>query len=295
MYCSYTPRLPALGETIHGHRFSVGFGGKGANQCIAATRLGATTAMVAMVGDDSFGQNYLQNFHDNGVNISHVGVTSEAATGVAPIAVDDAGDNCIIIIAGANLKMTAANIEKAEKMVKESTVVVCQGEITSEATLAALVMARKHNVTTLMNAAPADANLDPAIIENSVIFCVNESEAEVLTKIQVKRVEDAQLAAKILLTRGCRSVVITLGGDGAVYSTLDEHIYVPADKVTPVDTTGAGDAFVGALAYFLAYHPQLTMEEMMQRSCKIASVSVQAAGTQSSYPTRDKLPSHLFV
>ncbi|XP_069181275.1 LOW QUALITY PROTEIN: ribokinase [Procambarus clarkii] len=245
--------------------------------------------------DDSFGQNYLQNFRDNNVNISHVGVTSEAATGVAPIAVDDAGENCIIIVAGANLKMTAADVQRAEKVIKESAVVVCQGEITTEATLAALTMARKHNVKTLMNAAPADASLDKAIIMNSDIFCVNESEAEVLTRVEVKTVQDAQQAAKILLSHGCGSVIITLGSDGALYSTVDGHIKVPAEKVTPVDTTGAGDAFVGALAYYLAYHPHLCMKDMLQRSCKVATISVQAPGTQSSYPTRDMLDRKLFA
>lgn len=245
--------------------------------------------------DDSFGTNYLQNFRDNGVIISHVGVTSEAATGVAPIAVDDAGENCIIIVAGANLKMTAANVEKAEPLIKESCVVVCQGEITMEATLAALTMARKYNVKTLMNAAPADSSLDPAILKNSDIFCVNESEAEALTEVRVQTVMDAQRAAEVLLTRGCGSVIVTLGGEGALYSTGDGHIHVPAEKVTPVDTTGAGDAFVGTLAYYLAYHPHLSMEDMLQRSCKVATISVQAAGTQTSFPTRNKLDNYLFV
>ncbi|XP_042890105.1 ribokinase-like [Penaeus japonicus] len=292
---SYTTRLPKPGETIHGHRFSIGFGGKGANQCIAATRLGASTAMVAMVGDDSFGQNYLQNFRDNGVDISHVGVTKEAATGVAPIAVDDSGENCIIIVAGANLKMTKKEVEKAEGMIKSSSVLVCQGEITMEATLAALLMARKHNVKTLMNAAPADASLDPSIIQNSDVFCVNETEAEVLTSICIKNVKDAERAAEELLSRGCGSVIITLGGEGALYSTSQGHMHVSAEKVTPVDTTGAGDAFVGALAYYMASHSQLDMVEMIQRSCKVATVSVQAPGTQSSYPARDKLPNEIFA
>lgn len=292
---SYTPRLPKPGETINGHRFSIGFGGKGANQCVAAARLGAKTAMVAMVGNDSFGRDFIQNFRDNGVDVSHIGVTNEAATGVAPIIVNDEGENSIIVVQGANLKMTSSKVEESEEAIEKCSVLVCQGEITMEATLAALKMARKHNVKTLMNAAPADAGLDPAVIKNSDIFCVNESEAEVFTKVGVKTVQDAQHAAKILLSKGCSSVLITLGAAGALYSTSSENIHVPAYEVTPVDTTGAGDAFVGAMAYYLAYHPQLTMEEMMQRSCKVASISVQAPGTQSSYPTKENLPSYLFI
>ncbi|KAK3883855.1 hypothetical protein Pcinc_011852 [Petrolisthes cinctipes] len=293
---SYTPHLPNPGETICGHRFSVSFGGKGANQCVVATRLGANTAMVAMVGDDSFGQNYLQNFRDNGVDIAHVGVTEKAATGVAQIAVDDSGENCIIIVAGANLKLTPRDVERAEEVIKGSDVVVCQGEISMEATLAALKLARKHGVKTLMNAAPAVPNLHPDIIKHSDIFCVNENEAEVMTKRKVKTVQDALEAGKLLLDQGCGSAVITLGKDGAVFCQHGhQDFHVPAEAVTPVDTTGAGDAFVGALAYFLAYHPGLTMEEMMHRCSKVASVSVQAPGTQTSYPTRSNLQSTLFA
>ncbi|XP_068204544.1 ribokinase [Palaemon carinicauda] len=292
---SYTPRLPKPGETIHGHKFSIGFGGKGANQCIAATRLGAATSMVAMVGEDSFGQNYLENFKVNKVDTKYVGITKEAATGVAPIAVDDSGENCIIIVAGANLKMTSSNVLEAEDIIKNSCVVVCQGEITMEATLTALTLARKHKVKTVMNAAPANADLDPEIIKNSDIFCVNESEAEVLTGVEVKSVADAQSAAVKLLSRGCGSVIITLGGEGALYSIQGHHEHISAEKVTPVDTTGAGNAFVGALAYYLAYHPSLPMREMIQRSCRIATVSVQSPGTQSSYPKKESLPMELFA
>ncbi|XP_047494006.1 ribokinase-like [Penaeus chinensis] len=303
---SYTSRLPKPGETIHGHRFSIGFGGKGANQCIAARRLGASTAMVAMVGDDSFGQNYLQNFKDNGVDITHVGVTKEAATGVAPIAVDDSGENCIIIVAGANLKMTKKEVEAAESMVKKSSVLVCQGEITMEATLAALVMARKHQGKldilqyTFFPVVKTRSDLGQiqTIQGHGKNYMDKEWEvtvAEVLTSICIKNVKDAESAAEELLSRGCGSVIITLGGEGALYSTSNGHVHVSAEKVTPVDTTGAGDAFVGALAYFMACYPQLDMVEMIRRSCKVATVSVQAPGTQSSYPARDKLPKEIFV
>lgn len=291
---SNAPRLPQPGETLLGHKFTVGFGGKGANQCVAATRLGATTAMVAMVGDDSFGHNYLQNFKENGVDTTLVGVTKEAATGAASIVVDAAGENCIVIVAGANLKMTPSDVEQAEGVIQGASVLVCQGEITPAATLAALRLAQKHKVMTVMNAAPADVSLDPAIIEHSDIFCVNESEAEALTNLKVKTVKDAEQAAEALLQRGSSSVIITLGGEGAVYSTAKGHTHITSEKVTPVDTTGAGDAFVGALAYYLAYHPQLTMVEMLQRSCQVATHSVLSPGTQSSYPTRDQLPAHLF-
>lgn len=271
------------------------FGGKGANQCVVAKRLGATTAMVAMVGDDLFGQNYLQNLKDNGVDTSFVGVTKEAPTGVATITVDDAGQNSIIVVPGANMKMTPSDVERAEDVIKGAAVVVCQAEITSSATVTALKLARKYKVKTLVNAAPADASLDAAIIEHSDILCVNEFEAEVLTQTKVKTRKDAEQAAEALLQRGTESVIVTLGGDGAMYSTAEGHTHIPAKKVTPVDTTGAGDAFVGALAYYLVYHPHLAMVEMLHRSCHVATTSVLAAGAQTSYLTKDQLPGHLFT
>ncbi|CAL4065951.1 unnamed protein product [Meganyctiphanes norvegica] len=292
---SYTSRLPNPGETIHGHKFNIGFGGKGANQCIMATRLGASTAMVAKVGKDSFGENYLENFRNNKVDITHVGVTDEASTGVAPIAVDDSGENCIIIVAGANLKMSVEDIKNAEKMISEASIVVCQGEITMEATKAALVTARRYKVKTLMNVAPAIENLDPEIYKNSDIFCVNESEASVCTGLSVKDVNEAKVAATKLLSLGCGSVIITLGEEGALYTTKDGSQHITTEKVRAVDTTGAGDAFVGALAYYFAYYPALPVTEMISRACRVASISVQAQGTQSSYPSRDLLPQVLFA
>ncbi|XP_064107463.1 ribokinase-like [Macrobrachium nipponense] len=132
-------------------------------------------------------------------------------------------------------------------------------------------------------------------LPNGVKSVLLKIKAEVLTGIEVKSIVDAQSAAEGLLSQGCSSVIITLGGEGALYSFQGQHEHIPAEKVTPVDTTGAGDAFVGALAYYLAYHPSLTMTEMIQRSCKIATVSVQAPGTQSSYPKKDDLPVELFL
>ncbi|XP_076049148.1 ribokinase [Oratosquilla oratoria] len=292
---SYTPILPRPGETIHGHRFVVGFGGKGANQCVAAAKLGASTSLVAKIGNDTFGHNYMKNLQDNGIDTDNVGVCMDAATGVATITVDDKGENSIVIVAGANLKMTVDDVHEAEALLQEAKLVVCQGEISMEATLATLKSAQKHGVMTLMNAAPVVHNLDPEIIKASDIFCVNEMEAETLIQKSVKTISEAEEAAKLLLAKGCKSVILTLGEEGALYlNSNGQKVHVPAPKVTPVDTTGAGDAFVGALAFYLVNLPHLTMEEMIKRACKIASVSVQGAGTQSSYPRKKDLPQELF-
>ncbi|CAM9892210.1 unnamed protein product [Lampetra fluviatilis] len=293
---SYAPRLPRVGETVHGHRFAVGFGGKGANQCVQAARLGASTAMVAKVGKDTFGDNYIQNFKDNGVNIDHVGQVSEAATGVAPITVDDEGRNAIVIVPGANLSLGPEDVALARAAIAGARVVLAQLEVRPETTAQALRLARQHGVRTILNPAPAVPDLDPELYELSDIFCPNETEAELVTGVVVSGVEEAGRAATLLLERGCGAVVITLGRRGAVVASRSDPSprHVPSPSVTAVDTTGAGDSFVGSLAFFQARLPGLPLAEAARRACHIAAESVRSAGTQSSYPARAALPAALF-
>ncbi|XP_039553603.1 ribokinase isoform X3 [Passer montanus] len=236
-----TTRLPKAGETILGHKFFVGFGGKGANQCVQSARLGANTSLICKVGSDSFGNDYVDNLKKNGISTAFVGQTTDAATGTASIIVNS-------------------------------------------------------EVKTLFNPAPALADLDPQFYTYSDIFCCNETEAEILTGIPVGNLEDAEKVGRMLLERGCKLVIVTLGAEGCMMISGDEAIpkHVPAGKVRAVDTTGAGDSFVGALAFYLAYYPNLSMEEMIRKSNCVASVSVQAPGTQSSYPYRKDLPQDLF-
>lgn len=293
---SLTPRLPKAGETIHGSKFFIGFGGKGANQCIQASRLGARTAMVCKVGDDSFGNNYIENFKKNEVCTDFVFQTGAAATGAASIIVNAEGQNAIVIVAGANLLLNPKDLTKASAAICGARVMVCQLEISPAVSLQALKMAHKSGVKTIFNPAPAIAVLEPAFYTHSDIFCCNESEAEILTGIQVKSPVDAGTAGSVLLERGCHLVLVTLGGEGCVIVSKDDPKpkHIATQKVTAVDTTGAGDSFIGALAFFLAHYPQLSMEEMVKRSNHIAAVSVQAAGTQTSYPYRKDLPEDIF-
>ncbi|OWF53132.1 ribokinase-like [Mizuhopecten yessoensis] len=293
---SYVPRLPKPGETLHGTKFAIGFGGKGANQCIVAARLGAKTAMVAKVGDDTFGKDYIQNFKDNQVMIEHVEVTSAAGTGVAPICVNQEGQNSIVIVAGANLLLTEDNVRAAEAVVKETKIVVCQLEIPAQSTLAALKLAKKHNVRSIFNPAPAQSGLSDEFFSECHIFCANETEAEILTGLPVKDIEGACKATLALLDKGCSVVILTLGVMGSVFATQENRkpIHVAAQSVTAVDTTGAGDAFVGALAYYLSNSPSLTLQEIIQRSTEVAGVSVQSPGTQTSFPWKKDLPPKLF-
>ncbi|XP_072266084.1 ribokinase isoform X1 [Pyxicephalus adspersus] len=293
---SVTPRLPKAGETIHGSKFFIGFGGKGANQCIQAARLGARTAMVCKVGEDSFGNNYIENFKNNDVCTDFVGQTAEAATGTASIIVNAEGQNAIVIVAGANLLLDSSDLAKASGAIHSARVMVCQLEINPQMSLEALKVAHNSGVKTIFNPAPAIADLEAEFYTHSDIFCCNESEAEILTGIAVTRLTDASKAGRALLDRGCHLVLVTLGGEGCVIVSKDDPTpkHVATNKVTAVDTTGAGDSFIGALAFYLAHYPHLSIEEMVKRSNCIASVSVQSAGTQTSFPYRKDLPQDIF-
>ncbi|KAM4770681.1 ribokinase isoform 1-T1 [Rhinophrynus dorsalis] len=293
---SITPRLPKAGETIHGSKFFIGFGGKGANQCIQAARLGAQTTMVCKVGKDSFGDNYIHNFQKNNVFTDFVGQTSDAATGAASIIVNAEGQNAIVIVAGANLLLDSEDLKRASTAISGAKVMVCQLEIKSDISLEALKMARASGVKTIFNPAPAVPDLDPQFFTYSDIFCCNESEAELLTGVPVNSPQDAGTAGAVLLERGCKLVIVTLGGEGCVILSKEAVTpkHIPTNKVKAVDTTGAGDSFVGALAFYMAHYPHLCIEDMVKRSSYIASVSVQTAGTQTSYPHRNDLPPGMF-
>nr|XP_056709133.1 ribokinase isoform X1 [Euleptes europaea] len=293
---SLTARLPKAGETIHGHRFFTGFGGKGANQCVQAARLGAKTSMICKVGKDSFGYDYIENFKKNGIPTDFVGQAENAATGAASIIVDDEGQNFIVIVAGANLILDSEHLKRAAPVICQAKVMVCQLEVTPAISLEALKLAHSSGVKTLFNPAPAIADLDPQFYTHSNIICCNESEAEILTGITVGNAQDAGRVGLVLLERGCETAVVTLGPEGCVAVSAKEPTpkHIPIKRVTAVDTTGAGDSFVGALAFYMAYYPDLPLEEMLKRANLIASVSVQTTGTQTSFPYKKDLPQHLF-
>lgn len=293
----FTQRLPRPGETLHGTEFRKGFGGKGANQCVAAAKLGASTAMVARLGDDSFGQDFLGSLKNNKINTDHVHITKDVSSGMAQITVAENGENAIVIVPGANNELSVADVQHASEIIKLASVTVCQFEIPVETTLEALRITKEGEGIAIVNAAPAITTLDPLVFKLSDIFCVNESEAELLTRMPVQSVEEAMVAVGRLLDKGCKQVIITLGASGAVFASQDNSVpvHVPTKNVKPVDTTGAGDMFVGGLAFYLAYYPQLPMKEIVKRSCEVATVSVQKYGTQTSFPTKDDLPAELFM
>ncbi len=278
---SYVPRLPQVGETLHGTRFQMGYGGKGANQAVMAAKLGAEVTMVCKLGRDVFGEGTLENFREHGVDTTHV-------SGVAPIAVDPDGRNSIIIVTGANDLLTAEDLERARPVIAASDIVVCQLEIPVELTTSALQIARAEGVRTIFNPAPARSELPEELYRLSDVICPNEPETELLTGMPA-----GEEAARELLARGAGAVVLTLGERGCLVVEAGEAAHVPVEPVRAVDTSGAGDAFVGSLAVFLAAgHP---LADAAERANRIAALSVQGRGTQTSFPGGSELPAGLLA
>jgi ribokinase len=289
---SYVPRLPQLGETLHGTRFHMGFGGKGANQAVMAAKLGGRVVMISKLGRDAFGDNTLENFKSLGVDTEYVYFSDNAFSGVAPIAVDPEGNNSIIIVTGANDLLTEGEIENARAAIGASDIMICQLEIPLEITLAAMRIAKQEGVKVILNPAPARESLPDDFYRLSDIFCPNESETELLTGLPVKTVQQAEAAAASILQRGAKTIILTLGERGSLLVTEDVVEHVEVQPVQALDTTGAGDAFVGSLAFFIAQGK--TLIESMSRSNHIAAVSVQASGTQTSFPAASELPPDLI-
>lgn len=288
---AYVPRLPRVGETLHGNDFRIGNGGKGANQAVMAAKLGAAVSMVTRVGSDVFGDRMLENFRDCGIDTTHVLLTDDAPSGVAPIAVGPNGDNAIIIVTGANDRLTPDDVERARPVIAAAAVLVCQLEIPLAATEAALRIAREESTLTILNPAPALADLPPDLFGLADVFCPNEPETELLLGHPLAAGGEADAAAG-LAARGAGAVIITLGERGCLVHADGVTTRLPADAVEARDTTGAGDAFVGSLAYFVARGE--TLVEAAARANHVAAISVQAPGTQTSFPSAKSLPARIL-
>lgn len=284
-FICYVPRMPKAGETLHGTSFATGFGGKGANQCVAAAKMGGKTAMIAKVGGDAWGKSYLDHLKEENVNIEHVKICPNETTGVAQISVADGGENSIIIVSGANELLSASDVEKASDLFRNSKVLICQLEASIEATIVAL---KEFKGISILNAAPALENTPSELLKYSDIFCVNETEAGLITGFPINSIGDSRAALVRLIEMGASTVIITLGKQGAVYmkhTNTQELVHVPGQKVEKVvDTTGAGDSFIGALAFYLARFPDSPLHQQIGGACEVASISVQYHGTQSSFP-----------
>ncbi|MFD1795153.1 ribokinase [Paracoccus aurantiacus] len=283
---TYTDRMPAPGETIEAPDFLLGFGGKGANQAIAAARLGSAVTVVTCVGDDMFGQQQIRNFKDNGIDSSHVHVIANTSSGVAPIFVEPSGENSILIIKGANAALSPDHVDEAAPALAQCDAILMQLEVPLEVNYHTIAWAAGRGITTILNPAPASTELDVKKLAGLSFFCPNETELATLTGMPTKTDEDIIKAARHLIGQGIGQVVVTLGGRGARLVTADEVEEIAPVKVTPVDTTGAGDAFIGSFAHFLA--SGMDAKAALRQAARYAACSITRRGTQSSYLTAEE-------
>jgi len=277
-------RIPALGETILGRDFIMTPGGKGANQAVAAAKLGVEVYFIAKLGDDIFAEQSLKNFKKEGVNTKYVIQTNEAPSGVALITVDDTGNNVIVVAPGANRMLSSNDVEKAESDIASSGALVAQLEVPLETIEFAAQLANNSGVPFILDPAPAQ-ELRPELLKMVDVLTPNETEAQILTDTEVTDEYSARRTAKKLLEYGVKSVILTMGAKGFLLAKDDRMEFVPSIKVDAVDATAAGDAFTGSLAVGLAQGKTLTDAATFAKY--VAALSVTKMGAQSSMPTRE--------
>jgi ribokinase len=282
---TFTDQFPRPGETIFGDRFQLGFGGKGANQAVAAALCGAKVSMVARVGDDLFGPATVENFKRQGVDASHVWITPGLSSGVAPIFVDSAGQNRILVVKGANDALTPADVDAAAPLLRQADCIVLQLEVPLETVYHTLRFARSNGILSILNPAPGQP-LGLSELANADYVVPNETEAEALSGMPVRSLEEAQLCARRLIDSGIRRVIITLGANGALCATAETMQHGAPHRVEPLDTTGAGDAFIGSFACFLG--SGYAESEALARANVYAALSTLSVGTQMSFVTAER-------
>lgn len=280
---TFTDRFPKPGETIFGQNFDLGFGGKGANQAVAARLCGAHVSMVARVGDDLFGPATIENFNKLGIDTTQVKKLAGLSSGVAPIFVEPNGQNRILVVKGANDALKPADVDAAAEALKKADCIVLQFEIPLETVYYTIAFARKHGVRCILNPAPGQA-IDLQTLAGLDYLIPNESEAEAISGVPVRTVDDARKCAGKLLDAGIRRVIVTLGANGSLLVSADKTEHLPPFPVRTVDTSGAGDAFIGSFAVFLA--EGMAESEAAKRANLYAALSTKGVGTQKSFYDR---------
>ncbi len=278
--------LPGPGETIIGNSFFMNPGGKGANQAVAAARLGGNVTFICKTGNDIFGRQSIELFEEEGINTSHLLSDPKNPSGVALITVDENAENCIVVASGANATLSPADLQKLKHVIEESRIVLMQLEIPLETVEFVAKTAAAHGVRVLLNPAPA-CNLSDDLLKCISIITPNKTEAEMLTGVKVKNITSAREAAQIISDRGVDTVIITLGANGALILHEGEFTHVPAVPVKAIDTTAAGDVFNGALAVSLAESDDIIAATTL--ACKAAAISVTRMGAQSSVPFKKEV------
>lgn len=279
-------RLPRPGETVFGTGYYRGFGGKGANQAVAAARLGADVAFVGRVGTDEFGRAIRDQLTAEGIDVTFLLDDADRPTGTAAILVDDAGENAIVGVPGANLGLTPEDVRAAAGLLASSAIVLAPCETMIETIAEAFRVARAAGCTCVLNPAPA-RDLPAELLTMLDVIVPNESELRALTGRPTDALDDVAAAADVLRGRGPRTVIVTLGSRGALIVAADGRTHVAGVPVTAADTSGAGDAFCGALVAALATGEPLI--QAARRANVVAARSVTRPGTQASFPRREEM------
>ncbi len=279
---AYIDQMPKVGETLEADDFAMGCGGKGANQAVAAARLGGSVMMMTRVGDDMFADNTIANLQSCGVDTRFVEKVPGVSSGVAPIMVDRDSHNRILIIPGANKHLLPADIDDAADTLRQCKLIVMQLEIPLETIYHTIAFANEAGIPVVLNTAPATPELDLAWACRCDFLVPNETELEILTGMPVEDLPQIEAAAASLFERGLKHLIVTLGETGALHMHGSEQQHYPAPTVDAVDTTGAGDAFVGCFAQTLVASGDIGAA--IERAIRYASHSVTGRGTQTSYP-----------
>lgn len=282
---TYVERMPKPGETLAAPEFMMGNGGKGANQAVASALMGAETWMITKVGDDVFAEDTIANLKRRGVNTKYVQKVAGVSSGVAPIFVDPSSQNSILIIKGANEHLFPSDIDEAAEDLRKCSMILLQLEVPLETVYYAIAFGKKEGIPVMLNPAPATKALDMAKVCDCTFFAPNETELAILTDRPVDTEEDILQAARVLTAKGLQNVIVTLGSRGSMWVTEKDYVFVPAIKVQAVDTTGAGDSYIGSFAAI--YDETKDIIAAMKGATVYAALGVQGKGTQSSYPTRE--------
>lgn len=281
-----TSHIPAPGETVLSGSFFMNPGGKGANQAVAAARLGASVIFISKLGSDVFGKQFSKLFHDEGIDTSFIVADDVLPSGVALITVDEQGENSIVVAPGANASLSINDMQQALPVIANAGIVLLQLEIPMETVKYVAAYAASEKGRVILNPAPA-APLCEALLQQVDILTPNKTEAAMIAGIPVNNVDDAKKAAILICEMGVKNVIVTMGSDGAVVCEGGSCFMVEAKKVKPVDTTGAGDVFNGALAVALSEGKDL--QASARFACEAAAISVTRLGAQASIPYRNEI------
>lgn len=281
-------RLPKPGETILGGNFLMNHGGKGANQAVAAARLGGNVAFVCKIGNDIFGNQAMEMFRKEKIDTAYVGISPEEPSGVALINVDKKGENCIVVASGANGTLSVDDIQHAEPAIKQASIVIMQLETPMDSVFYAAKVAKKNGVTVILNPAPAPSTqLPDDLLANVDILIPNVTEAEIISGMHITDEESVRDVIRYISAKGIKTVIVTMGSKGALAYENNEFIHIPAFKVEAVDTTAAGDTFCGGLCVALSEGKSL--REAILFASKASSISVTRMGAQVSIPLREEI------